>query len=61
MTELDMHFSIPSTKEEFNNAFKEAKAEYTRLSNNHLNVYLAELDKAVEAHTLTKNKDKPHI
>jgi hypothetical protein len=56
-----MHFSIPSTKEEFNNAFKEAKAEYTRLSNNHLNVYLAELDKAVEAHTLTKNKDKPHI
>jgi hypothetical protein len=45
MTELDMHFSIPSTKEECNKVFKEGKAEYTKLANDHLSVHLAELDK----------------
>jgi hypothetical protein len=61
MTELDVHFDIPSTKEECNNAFKEDKAEYTKIARDHLNTRLAELDEAAEAHALAKHKDKAHI
>jgi hypothetical protein len=61
MTELDVHFDIPSTKEECNIAFKEAKAEYTKIARDHLNIQLAEINKAAEAHALAKDKDKAQI
>jgi hypothetical protein len=61
MTELNVHFDIPSTKEECNTAFKEAKAEYKKIARDHLNIRLAELDEAAEAHALAKDKDKAQI